>query len=68
MPNEIPSRLISELEPIQSRQPKVVTTCCIEGCQNEFTAILLSPSGLDDLKAGRARIKCPFHSDASKGP
>lgn len=60
MSDEVPSRLVKELERIESGQLKVLTTCCINGCVSTVE-VNLTPSAYDSLKAGRARFKCSLH-------
>jgi hypothetical protein len=61
MIGEVPSQLIEEVEPTKSGPLKVSVTCCIEGCHSKFFATLLSLRSLDYIRAGSAKIKCPYH-------
>jgi hypothetical protein len=61
MIGQVSSQLIEEVERTKSGPLKVSVTCCIKGCHNKFFATLLSPRSLDYIKAGSAKIKCPYH-------
>jgi len=61
MAGEVSSQLIEEVERTQSGPLKVAVTCCIKDCHNQFSATLLSPRSLDYIRAGSAKIKCPYH-------
>jgi hypothetical protein len=61
MAGEVSSQFIEEVERTNSGPLKVSVTCCIKGCDNRFSATLLSLTSLDYIKGGSAKIKCPYH-------
>jgi hypothetical protein len=53
-----PSKLIRESGTSNSAQPKVVASCCVEGCPNEVEL----PAGVsDELKNERGFYPCSSH-------
>jgi len=61
MVGAVSSEFIEEVERTKNGPLKVSITCCIRGCDNKFSATLLSLRSLDYIKAGFAKIKCPYH-------
>jgi hypothetical protein len=56
-----PSKLIREGGVVNSGQPKVVASCCVDGCPNEIEVVQGSPLESDEVENGRCFYPCSSH-------